>query len=125
MANKKFRRNTLHVFLPGGGFIFVFYPKLGEMIHNLTDILSKWGGEKPPTTFQETNISHQTGKGTSCSKITWVGGYVSSQKGRFSRWWFPFFFQMFTPKIGEDSKCDGYFSDGLKPPTRLDYTPEN
>ena len=38
---------------------------------------------------------------------------------------FHFFFQMFTPKIGEDSKCDGYFSDGLKPPTRLDYTPEN
>ena len=28
-------------------------------------------------------------------------------------------FYMFTPKIGEDSHFDSYFSDGLKPATRI------
>ena len=32
-------------------------------------------------------------------------------------------FFIFTPKIGEDSQFDEYFSNGLKPPTRL-YTQE-
>ena len=34
----------------------------------------------------------------------------------FSSWWCQIFF-MFTPKIGEDSDFDSYFSKGLKPPT--------
>ena len=37
---------------------------------------------------------------------------------RMTGWWFPIFF-IFTPKIGEDSHFDSYFSKGLvQPPTR-------
>ena len=35
-----------------------------------------------------------------------------------TRWWIQIFF-IFTPKIGEDSQFDLYFSNGLKPPTSL------
>ena len=35
-------------------------------------------------------------------------------------WWFQAFF-IFTPKLGEDSQFDWYFSKGLKSPTRIDY----
>ena len=34
---------------------------------------------------------------------------------------FKYFFWIFTPKIGEDSQSDEYFSDGLKPPTRCPH----
>ena len=46
--------------------------------------------------------------------------HIFSLKGiptvTFTRWWQLIFF-IFTPKFGEDSQFDSYFSDGLKPPT--------
>ena len=39
---------------------------------------------------------------------------------RYSSWWQLKFFLMFTPKFGEDSHFDSYFSDGLvQPPTSI------
>ena len=46
---------------------------------------------------------------------------VEHQPVNVSRWWFQIFF-MFTPKIGEDSHFDSYFSKGLvQPPTTVVY----
>ena len=36
---------------------------------------------------------------------------------KISWWWFQIF--LFSPLLGEDSHFDEYFSNGLKPPTRL------
>ena len=49
----------------------------------------------------------------------WFRKYMKIPKGQKlfkARWWFQIFF-IFTPKIGEDSHFDEYFSKGLKPPT--------
>ena len=43
--------------------------------------------------------------------------YANMNWSILSRWWFQIFF-IFTPKFGEDSQFDKYFSDGLvQPPT--------
>ena len=48
--------------------------------------------------------------------------YISNNK---TRWWQLKDFFIFTPKIGEDSHVDSYFSDGLvQPPTRKASTNE-
>ena len=56
----------------------------------------------------------RAGPGTSNCKGTVTGRQDPSN----TRWWFQIFF-IFTPKIGEDSHFDEYFSKGLKPPTRI------
>ena len=38
-----------------------------------------------------------------------------------SGWWFQIFF-IFTPTWGNDPYFDYFFSDGLKPPTRIDFS---
>ena len=38
---------------------------------------------------------------------------------QFPRWWFRFF--LLSPLPGEDSHFDQYFSNGLKPPTRIPF----
>ena len=43
-----------------------------------------------------------------------------TDKTYISRWWFQICF-IFTPKIGEGSHFDSYFSRGLKPPTRIKH----
>ena len=49
-------------------------------------------------------------------------GHLRAYLFSIARWWFQIFF-IFVPKIGEDFQFDRYFSDGLKPPTRLDCCP--
>ena len=44
-----------------------------------------------------------------------VGGGNMGKVSTYPRWWQLIFF--FTPKFGEDSQFDEYFSNGLKPPT--------
>ena len=41
--------------------------------------------------------------------------------GTVSGWWFQTFFNVL-PLLGEDFQFDSYFSDGLKPPTRCDFS---
>jgi len=44
-------------------------------------------------------------------------GHQKAQNHGKTRWWQLKYGLIFTPKIGENSHFDQYFSDGLKPPT--------